>query len=241
MITAVPAPCEPAAVVRGGLLHERIHLWLARFEEAGSPRSTELPLVQSILALYLECTPNRPAIERNGNGKPGLGGAIELSISHCEGLLAVAVAREPIGVDLQTPVPDDVGERVTERFLAEPQRARWRELPAGRRAAHFARSWVRAEAAVKAIGGSLLSDLATVEDPAGGRATRIAVGDRLCAVRDWTLPSGHRLALAVAGPRHERWWPTSAAGAALPCAPSRISLPAPGAAPAATVFAARPA
>lgn len=177
-----------------------VAVWLAAAPELehGSVRATELAFVRELLGAQLGIDPSRLALRRDASGKPQLDGPLALSLSHCGSLLALAVARGPVGVDLEAPIPPARADRLLRRYLP----ADWellRDAPPPLRAAALLRTWTRAEAAVKAVGGSLLRDLAGVRDPATpDQPDEVVVAGRRCALHDRALATGHQLAIAIA-------------------------------------------
>jgi hypothetical protein len=187
----------PPVVAETRLPAGRLHVWLAVAPELARPgtRSTDVPALRRILGRYLGVAPERVEVRRDGAGKPHVPGPLEIAVSHHGSLLAVALAHEPVGVDVEGPVADELAERMLRRFFPE----RWRRAAPARRRVEFLRAWTRAEAAVKAIGGSLPSSLPTLRDPACPELpTWVEVDGRRCRAGDWALPTGHRLAVAVA-------------------------------------------
>lgn len=177
-----------------------VEVWLVVAQElaSGRTRATELTVVRQLLAHAGGVDAAGLVVHRDAAGKPHLDGPLQFSISHCDTLLALALALAPIGIDVEAPIDAARADRLLRRFLP----ARWEEVQgasAVARSAALLRAWTRAEAAIKAVGGSLLRDLRSVRDPvAPDQPDGVAVAGRRCTVHDRALAGGHRLAIAVA-------------------------------------------
>lgn len=142
------------------------------------------------------------------HGKPEVIGAhaVQVSLSHCTGLVAVAVAqRHPVGMDVEQVTPRVAG--VVEPALTATERAFLRELPADRQAHAVTRYWVRKEAVLKATGQGLAVEprLLTVSPPS--TAPRLLEWTAPDSPRpdvhlaDVPTPSGYCATVAVVGAR----------------------------------------
>ena len=112
-------------------------------------------------------------IETCPGGRPRLKGwpQIGISLSHDEGLAAVAVAiGRHVGVDVQTP-PRDLSEGLVRRCLRERAPAVL-SLDAEARATEFAWIWSVQEACVKCEGSGLAGRPWCIDVPAGAAAGR---------------------------------------------------------------------
>lgn len=106
-----------------------------------------------------------PAIhlETGRYGKPGIAAGIEFNLSYSGSMGLVAVARVPVGVDIDKVVPGRVtGNTVRRVFSPEEQQAFFPGRP-GTDAGAFFRGWVRKEATVKASGRGLSYPLSLVD------------------------------------------------------------------------------
>jgi 4'-phosphopantetheinyl transferase len=117
---------------------------------------------------------------------------LHFSLSHCEGLSLIALARTPVGVDVEpVPHPDTVSEAA--EVLHPAESAELDALAADLRPDAFTRVWTRKEAYLKGLGVGLGGD------PAG---TLVGAGPRPAAPVGWLLadvevPAGHHAAVAV--------------------------------------------
>ena len=89
----------------------------------------------------------------NEHGKPCIPGGPYFSISHCKEGIAVAVADEPIGIDIEGIRHAD--EELIRRTMNEEERL-W-VTGDGLRDRRFTRLWTQKEAVVKAIGTGIVS------------------------------------------------------------------------------------
>ncbi|MEU5921275.1 4'-phosphopantetheinyl transferase superfamily protein [Streptomyces sp. NPDC047141] len=125
------------------------------------------------------------------HGRPVLSThAPEFSLSYSRDMVLVAVASEPIGVDVEpTPEPEVADELA--RILHPAERAEIEAAPPAGRPVAFARLWARKEAYLKGLGTGLGRDAATDDvrgDLPGWRLTDLSVG------------TGYAAALAVGCP-----------------------------------------
>jgi 4'-phosphopantetheinyl transferase len=128
---------------------------------ASRPRRTSFLaarlLLRELLAQRLGCPPAAVPVIRQADGRPRLGsGGIELSLSHPDGWIAVALSADcPVGVDAEPIRPlVDMAEVVTV-FFPPAARAEFAAASPQRQATVFFRWWTRIEAAVKASGRGL--------------------------------------------------------------------------------------
>lgn len=130
------------------------------------------------------------------HGRPAVagGGGPHFSLSHSAGLVLLAFAATPVGVDVEEiPAPGVVAE-LREAILHPGERAELDALPPAERAAAFGRCWARKEAYLKGTGAGL------ADNP---DRTRVGVGPVPYPVPGWTVtdlavPAGHSAALATA-------------------------------------------
>lgn len=111
--------------------------------------------LRRILAGYLGVRPEDLSLSSEAAQRPTLDGSeIEIGLSHRAGRALVALAREPVGVDLERAdaFPDEEINDVAEFILAEGDRKSLLELPTEARPRALALSFVRKEAAMKARG-----------------------------------------------------------------------------------------
>lgn len=155
-----------------------------------------------------------------GAGKPVVKNVegLHFSMSHASDLAVVAIARHPVGIDLEH-VHKDLfgqslfGEALIEQCLSDREQRYVRALPAEQRNQALYRCWTRKEAVLKALGTGLLYPPQQVNVIAGAKRTCVI---RLFS-RDWLIrqvaaPRGYAAALAIEGPHcriacHSRKFP----------------------------------
>jgi 4'-phosphopantetheinyl transferase len=90
------------------------------------------------------------------HGKPAVAGGPEFSVAHSGDLIAVAVARDPVGVDVEQldgrARPHGDPDGLARLVLAEPERAALAGVEPAARARAFLVAWTRKEAVTKATG-----------------------------------------------------------------------------------------
>lgn len=119
------------------------------------------------------------------HGKPRLRRrhGLEFSLSHSEGLALVAVAKRPVGVDVEAIRPRRGLRALAERALPAADVAAFAAAPAAEQPAIFYGAWVRLEARLKCLGTGL-------GEPVGSTAI---------AARNLELASEYAAAVAIAG------------------------------------------
>ncbi len=173
-------------------------------------------VLRQILARYS----GRPAAELlvdfRANGKPVLRNVegLHFSMSHASDLAVLAIARQPVGIDLEHMQKDLFGqsffgsalfgEALIEQCLSDRERYYVRALPAEQRNQALYRCWTRKEAVLKALGTGLLYPPQQVNVIAGTKRTCVI---RLFS-RDWLIrqvaaPRGYTAAMAIEGPHCE--------------------------------------
>jgi len=182
-------------------------------------------LAKTVIAACTGSRPERISFDRTcrrcgrPHGKPVVaGGGPEFSVAHSGALIAVAVARDPVGVDVEQldgrarPLGGDGAPDALARLvLAEPERAALAEVDPPARARAFLVAWARKEAVTKATGDGLRAPFSQIV---------VAVADGLPRVTSWPYPQapgsvsvldldagpGYVAALAVLG-RCQAVWP----------------------------------
>lgn len=141
-----------------------------RAERAGE-RARARCALRRILARYTGLAADALRIEADARGKPRLAhpGAPAFNLSHTDGLTLVAVARTPVGIDVERlrPLADALG--LAHRFLAPAEAAAVAATGAAARDAAFLRAWTRKEAVLKASGHGLALDTRAIEVGTGRR------------------------------------------------------------------------
>ncbi|MEU2236532.1 4'-phosphopantetheinyl transferase family protein [Streptomyces vietnamensis] len=153
--------------------------------------------LRRLLARYTGIPPGRIRLGRSGGprGKPLLLDApvpLHFSLSHSHGLIAIAVAGRPVGVDVQAlPSPERVEACLPALHPAE--REELAGLPTAERLVEFGRLWTRKEAFLKGLGTGLARPPAA--DYLGRRAT--PEGPEGWIVRDLPTHPGYAAATAL--------------------------------------------
>ena len=158
-------------------------------------------------------------VEADRQGKPVLADHPQLhfSLSHCGGQALVALARAPLGVDIEAMIQRDVA-LLAEQILSPAERGRWLQRPAAEQARALTEAWTGKEALLKACGFGLRVDPVTLEL---GHGEHVLPGGGRWFLRALPCAPGHVAALAQPLPlqpvqRFEL--------APEPAAPSRLAL-----------------
>ncbi len=124
-------------------------------------------------------------LETGRYGKPGIAAGIEFNLSYSGSIGLVAVARVPVGVDIEKVVPGRVtGNTVRRVFSPEEQQAFFPGRP-GTDAGAFFRGWVRKEATVKASGRGLSYPLPWLTQGSRRRASWLRAVGLNGGPQDW--------------------------------------------------------
>jgi 4'-phosphopantetheinyl transferase len=193
-------PCPPVLALLDDAEQAR-HLRLRRPEDRAR-HATAHALLRLVLGHLLDREPNRLRLDRTcpqcggEHGKPRLvAGELEFSLTHGVGLVGVAVARVPVGLDVEAAGRDDSDPTLLEEALAPVEAAELAALAAADRPAAFLRYWTRKEAVVKARGTGLVDPLNEIV-VTGSSGTRLP-GPNPIRAWDLTPKPGFVAALAA--------------------------------------------
>ena len=121
--------------------------------------------LRMLLGDYTGEAPARVSLQISSSGKPFLADRANLhfNLSHCEDRGVLAIARRPIGVDLERlrAVPEALS--IAGNLFAPSESGALRAFPAELRSEAFLRCWTRKEAYVKARGVGLSVPLTSFE------------------------------------------------------------------------------
>jgi 4'-phosphopantetheinyl transferase len=175
-------------------------------------------LAKTVLARYTGLRPADVRFDRTcgqcgePHGKPVLeGGGVEHSVAHSGDLIAVAVARTPVGVDVEQldgrPHPlggDGDPEALARLVLSAAERAVLAAVPPAGRARAFLVAWTRKEAVTKATGDGLRAAFSDVVVAADAGSPRLVAwpyprSPHGVSLLDLDTDPGYVAALAVIG------------------------------------------
>jgi 4'-phosphopantetheinyl transferase len=114
--------------------------------------------LRRLLGGYLRLPPSEVPITYTAAGKPVLAdSAVDLhfNVSHSHGLVVVAVASRPVGIDIERLRMVDNPEGLIRRFFSQVEQETYLALPAILREEGFFRGWTSKEALIKARGLSI--------------------------------------------------------------------------------------
>jgi len=211
---------QDAADRHAGLLDEteRRRLAAYRRDEDRERFLAGCALAKTALARYTGQRPAEVRFDRTcgqcgePHGKPVIEGAsVEHSVAHSGDLVAVAVARAPVGVDVEQldgrPHPlggDGDPEALARLVLSAAEQAALAAVPPYGRARAFLVAWTRKEAVTKATGDGLraaFSDVVVAADAGPPRLVSwpYARPPRSVSLFDLDVDTGYVAALAVLG------------------------------------------
>lgn len=158
-------------------------------------------------ALCRRQLPGRWTLLRGHNGQPALQGADGqhwcCSISHCQGLVTVAISRERVGIDCE-PQERQFRQptRMAERILSPAEQHQFQDMAEAERPAWLMRRWTLKEAALKALGTGIAGGLERVAfrgDPECPELLRDDCSDRSWQTLSTVIRPGFWLAMAWQG------------------------------------------
>ena len=125
-------------------------------------------LLRRLITAYLGGEPREIEFSYGPSGKPALGGRhaghpLHFNLSHSRDRVLIAIARTPVGIDLETSRRLDDFEALARRFFSESEVRALARIPAAHRLDAFFACWTRKEAYLKAIGHGISKGLKTVE------------------------------------------------------------------------------
>jgi 4'-phosphopantetheinyl transferase len=131
-------------------------------------------LLRKILAQYGDDSPQDLCFDSTSRkpilrGMPGL----HFNLSHSQNHALVAVARRPVGIDLEFIQPECMRRAVVEQFLSSSERSQLLGLPAQARSAWLFHCWTRKEAVLKAAGPGLLYPVRNLNVVAGSESAQV--------------------------------------------------------------------
>ena len=109
--------------------------------------------LRRLLAVNLDCGPREVEIVPNADGKPMLrSNESQFNVSHTDGVVLIALADTPVGVDVERlrDMPGAAG--LVERYFSAAERRQFAELSEEVRTPGFFRGWTCKEAVLKGIG-----------------------------------------------------------------------------------------
>jgi 4'-phosphopantetheinyl transferase len=168
-------------------------------------------LARVVVARELSCAPRAVQFDRScstcgaQHGKPAVvgGDGLEVSVSHSGLWVTVAVARRPVGVDVEERRPDVADATMMRQVLSPEEQPAYAGLAPNDRDDALLRFWTRKEAVLKATGDGLHvpMDALTVTPPTQPAALRHWCGRPGMAERvrlfDLAGPTGYLASVAV--------------------------------------------
>ncbi len=178
LATVQPASAKTAALAAACTHDERARAAAFRSPEHGAGWLVARGVLRSLLATALGTEAEGVALAETAAGKPFLAGmpggrpslaetaagetfldasdraGVQFSLSYAGGLVAVALADRPVGIDIEVEHPLWRPERLADRLLGtgSQERARWASVPETDRTRALLRHWTRTEAVLKATG-----------------------------------------------------------------------------------------
>lgn len=175
---------------------------------------TARAMLRTTLSRYADVDPRSWIFAANAYGRPRIAapavdGNLHFNVSHCDGLVAIAVARtEDIGIDVENVTRRLDIDRLAPFVFADAECAALATVPAADRRDHFFAYWTLKEAYVKARGMGLSLDLKgcafELADPHPLVTFNARCPDASSRWRFWRYSLVPRFALALAAPSDTR-------------------------------------
>lgn len=141
--------------------------------------------LRRLLARYTGQAAEALVIAPDDHGKPQLVGApFHFNLSHTDGWALLAVAQEPVGVDLESIRPRDL-LTLAQRFFHPDEAAALQQARLDDQQPLFYRIWTAKEAYLKGIGTGLATPLASFTVPLHGSGP-VTVADPTRPLPDWS-------------------------------------------------------
>jgi len=164
--------------------------------------------LRSLLAGYLQRTPQELTFQPTEYGKPFIAGPCDLrfNVSHTDGLALLAFVRQrEIGVDVERIRPEPDAQKLAERFFSVYERRALENLDGDDLQTAFFRCWSRKEAYIKARGEGLSLALDQFDVSIEANESRVLLATRpdpseasRWVVRDVAARAQYAAAVAVA-------------------------------------------
>lgn len=128
-------------------------------------------LLRAVLSAATATPPGDLRIACAANGKPFLADArfpVHFNLSHAAADLRLALAREPVGIDIERLDALRDPDALAREILGSDEHAEWRALAPAARPMALLQAWVAKEAVLKATGEGLSRGLHAIRAPRGG-------------------------------------------------------------------------
>ncbi len=159
------------------------------------------------LAQFLECLPKEIEFEYGPKGKPSLVGVgqnrLEFNLTHSGGLALLAIAKDPVGIDLERHRQLRSAEGMAGRWYSASERERIQSQAEPDQLAEFFHIWALKESILKLVGSGVGESLPTLEtpaDPTGGTTAppeTNVMGMTKCWAQRIEVADAHSAALAM--------------------------------------------
>lgn len=190
-------------------------------EQARTNRFTQKRLAASFVAArtglrvwlseFLDCLPTEIEFEYGYKGKPRLASKLipfsspnlEFNLAHSGELAVLAIANEPIGVDIERHRALRSADGMAKRWYSDAEQKRIAKQPSDDQLAEFFHIWSLKESILKLVGsgvGESLPSLETPNEPSGGK-TSPPPNNQLNLTTCWAQPievvTGYSTAIAL--------------------------------------------
>lgn len=156
VLPLVAAASDSEGVYPDLTLEERARAGRYKVDSARRQFAASRALLRQVLGAHLGVAPLDVPIAFTGAGKPVLaGGELHFNVTHTDGLALIALAHQPVGIDVERVRSIADPEGLVRRFFSPHERETYLALPEALRPAGFFRGWTCKEALIKASGLSV--------------------------------------------------------------------------------------
>jgi 4'-phosphopantetheinyl transferase len=157
-------------------------------------------VLRQILAHYTGEAAADLCFDSSSSGKPVLRGrqGLHFSVSHSSGLALLAIARNPVGIDVEQTRSGILWQTAVGHYLSPREQSYVQALPVAARTVALHRCWTRKEAVLKALGTGLLYPPQQVRVlPESKKPCVVSLLERRWVVRQVPAPRSYTAAVAV--------------------------------------------
>jgi 4'-phosphopantetheinyl transferase len=157
-------------------------------------------VLRQILAHYTGESAADLCFDSSSSGKPVLRGrqGLHFSVSHSSDLALLAVARNPVGIDVEQMRSGILWQTAVGHYLSPREQSYVQTLPVAARTGALYRCWTRKEAVLKALGTGLLYPPQQVSGlPESKKSCVVSLLERRWVVRQVPAPQSYAAAVAI--------------------------------------------
>lgn len=165
--------------------HERLHQY--QFDKDQRRFCISRAYLRKILSTYTGIEPEAVEFRYTDHKKPFVDQDIEFNISHSATDVVIAIAKHPVGIDIETCSAQPEALNIAKRFFTPNEYNHLATLPPEKVSHCFFHLWTQKEAIVKAIGKGVFHDLKNVEVSPEPPSKLLSLKNDSETVNDWSI------------------------------------------------------